>query len=196
MVDPARTLRVRLSVRSALALVFALGVTFLFLEIARDAERVIAWALSAMAIAALVRPAIVWLSHFRFVPRAVAVILTALIMLGAIGFAGYKIVHDVSDAMSSLQEAAPQRAAELEHNSKFFREIKLKERVTNLVDAIPQRLAGGEAPEAIKSAATQGVAFLAGFILTIFFVLAGFLGLSLVVQRYLAGGLTMGALKG
>ncbi len=58
MVDMARTLRVRLSVRSALALVFALGLTILFLEIARDAERVIAWALSAMAIAALVYPAV------------------------------------------------------------------------------------------------------------------------------------------
>ena len=45
--------------------------------------------------------------------------------------------------------------------------------MTNLVDAIPARLAGGEAPEAIKSAASQGVAFLAGFILTIFFVLYG-----------------------
>ena len=46
--------------------------------------------------------------------------------------------------MSSLQQAAPQRAAELEQNSEFFREIKLKERVTNLVDAIPKRLAGGD----------------------------------------------------
>ena len=52
MVAVARTLRVRLSVRSALALVFALGLTFLLLVIAHDAERVIAWALSAMAIAA------------------------------------------------------------------------------------------------------------------------------------------------
>ena len=181
MVDVARTLRVRLSVRSALALVFALGLTFLLLAIARDAERVIAWALSAMAVAAMVRPAIVWLSHFRFVPRPIAVILTAFVMLGAIGFAGYKIVHDVSDAMSSLQDAAPQRAAELEQNSKFFREIKLKERVTNLVDAIPARLAGGAAPDVIKSAVSQGVAFVAGIILTIFFVLYG--------TRIIEGGL-------
>ena len=106
-------------------------------------------------------------------PRAVAVIVTAFLLLGTIGFVGYKIVNDVSDAMSSLQQAAPQRAAELEQNSEFFREIKLKERVTNLVNAIPERLAGGDAPEAIKSAATQGVAFLAGLILTIFFVLYG-----------------------
>jgi predicted PurR-regulated permease PerM len=183
MVDMARTLRVRLSVRSALALVFALGLTFLVLSIARDAERVIAWALSAMAIAALVYPAVEWLAHFRFVPRALAVFLTAIVLLGTIGFIGYKIVNDVSDAMSSLQEAAPQRAAELEQNSEFFREIKLKTRVTNLVDAIPQRLAGGGAPEAIKSAATQGVAFLAGFILTVFFVLYG--------RRLLDGGLSL-----
>jgi putative heme transporter len=183
MVDTARTLRVRLSVRSALALVFALGVTFLFLEIARDAERVIAWALSAIAIAALVHPAIAWLAHFRFVPRAVAVLVTALVMLGTIGFLGYKIVNDVSDAMSSLQQAAPQRAAELEKNSEFFREIKLKERVTNLVDAIPQRLAGGATPDVIKSAVSRGVAFLAGLILTIFFVLYG--------NRIIEGGLRL-----
>jgi predicted PurR-regulated permease PerM len=183
MADIARTLRVRLSVRSALALVFALGLTFLLLEIAHDAERVIFWALSAMAIAALVRPGVMWLAHFRFIPRAVAVVLTALVILGAIGFVGYKIVNDVSDAMSSLQQAAPQRAAELEKNSDFFREIKLKERVTNLVDAIPARLAGGNAPQAIESAATEGVAFLAGLILTIFFVLYG--------TRLIEGGLRL-----
>ncbi len=163
----------RLSVRSALALVFALGVTFLVLEIARDAERVIAWALSAMAIAALVYPAVAWLAHFRLVPRALAVILTALVMLGAIGFAGYKIVNDVSDAMSSLRQAAPQRAAELEQSSDFFREIKLRERTTNLVNAIPERLAGGDTSAALKSAASRSVAFVAGTILTIFFVLYG-----------------------
>jgi len=173
MVERARTLRVRLSVRSALAMVFALGFVVLVLEIAHDAERVIAWALSAMAIAALVYPAVKWLAHFRLVPRPLAVVITAVVLLGAIGFTGYKIVNDVSNAMSSLQQAAPERAADLQQHSEFFREIKLRERVTNLVNAIPERLAGGEAPEAIKSAASQGVAFLAGLILTIFFVLYG-----------------------
>jgi predicted PurR-regulated permease PerM len=145
----------------------------LVLEIARDAERVIAWALTAMAIAALVYPAVRWLAHFRFVPRPVAVLVTALVFLGAIGFVGYKIVNDVSDAMSSLQDAAPKRAAELQQHSEFFREIRLEPRVTKLVNAIPERLAGGQAPEAIKSAASRGVAFLAGVILTIFFILYG-----------------------
>jgi predicted PurR-regulated permease PerM len=170
MADVART---RLSFRSALALVFTLGATVLVLEVARNAERVLAWVFAAMAIAALVYPAFAWLSHFRFVPRAVAALLLALVTLGTLGFIGYRVVHDVSNAMSSVETQAPQRAAQLEKNSDFFREIKLRERVQKLVDAIPKRLAGGEAPQAIKSALTRGVAFVAGVILTIFFVLYG-----------------------
>jgi len=172
MADVART-PVRLSFRSALALVFALGVTVLVLDVALNAERVLAWVLAAMAIAALLYPAFAWLAHFRYIPRALAALLLALITLGTIGFIGYRVVSDVSNAMSSLQAQAPQRAAQLEKNSDFFREIKLRERVQKLVDAIPKRLAGGEAPQAIKSALTRGVAFVAGVILTIFFVLYG-----------------------
>ena len=152
---------------------FALGATVLVLEVARNAERVLAWVLAAAAIAALLYPAFAWLSHFRYVPRALAALLLAVVTLGTLGFVGYRVVHDVSNAMSALQEQAPQRAGQLEKNSDFFREIKLRERVQKLVDAIPKRLAGGEAPQAIKSALTRGVAFVAGVILTIFFVLYG-----------------------
>jgi len=174
MVDATRTPgRVQVSTRTALALVFALAITILLLEIAHDAERVIAWVFAAMAIAALVYPLIAWLAHFRFVPRPVAVLVTVVILLGSAGFVGYRIVHDVSNAMSALQEAAPQRAAELEKHSEFFREIKLESRVHKFVDAIPQRLAGGDATKALKSAATRSIAFIAGMILTIFFVLYG-----------------------
>jgi predicted PurR-regulated permease PerM len=96
-----------------------------------------------------------------------------LVSLGTVGFLGYRIVNDVSDAMSSLQDAAPKRAAELEQDSDFFREIKLQQRVTKLVDEIPTRLAGGGPTEALKTNATRGVAAVAGLILTIFFVLYG-----------------------
>lgn len=147
--------------------------TILLLEMAADSQRVLAWILCAAAVAALVSPAVDWLAHFRFIPRGIAVLITVMVMLGAIGFVGYRIVDDVTDAMTSLQRAAPSRAAELERDSDFFREIKLEERVTRLVDTIPERLAGGEAPEVIRSAASRGVALLAGVILTIFFVLYG-----------------------
>jgi predicted PurR-regulated permease PerM len=173
MADSSRTTRVRLSVRSALAVVFGLAATVLVLELVHNAQRVIAWVLCALAIAALVYPAVAWLSRSRFIPRGIAVLLLVVFGLGTIGFLGYRVVNDVSDAMSSLQQAAPKRAAELERDSAFWREIKLQERVTKLVNAIPKRLAGGEPTQALKSAATRGVAFLAGLILTIFFMVYG-----------------------
>jgi len=183
MADGARTVRVRLSIRSALALVFGLALTVLLLRILHSSERVIAWVLVAMAVAALVYPAVEWLAHFKYIPRGVAILITVILGLGSIGFLGYRIVNDVSDAMSSLQEAAPKRAAELERDSDFFREIKLEERVTKLVDEIPTRLAGGEPTEALRTNATRGVAFVAGLILTIFFMLYG--------QRLIEGGLSL-----
>ena len=123
----ANAFRVRLSLRTALALVFAFGVTVLVLEIARDAERVIAWVLSAMAIAALA------VSRGR-VARALPVRAPSdrghrspcSPRSATLGFLGYRIVNDVSKAMSCLQSAAPARAGELEKNSDFFREIKLQ----------------------------------------------------------------------
>ncbi|HYL51617.1 MAG TPA: AI-2E family transporter [Acidimicrobiia bacterium] len=183
MADGARTPRVRLSLRSALALVFGLAFTVLLLHILHSSERVIAWVLGAMAIAALVYPVVDRLARFRYVPRGLAVLITFVLGLGGFGFLGYRIVHDVTDAMSSLQDAAPKRAAELERTSDFFREIKLQQRVTKLVDEIPSRLAGGEATQALRTNATRGIAFVAGLILTIFFVLYG--------PRLILGGLSL-----
>src|SRR5262249_19607134 len=122
MADGTRTVRVRLSVRSALAIVFALVVTALLLEIAQNAERVIAWVLIAAAIAALVFPAVEWMTRSRFVPRGLAVLILVIVALGTIGFLGYRIVNDVSDATTQLQDAAPARAAQLERDSDFWRE--------------------------------------------------------------------------
>jgi len=51
-----------------------------------------------------------------------------------------------------MGSAAPQRAGELEQNSEFFREIKLKERVTNLVDAIPPLAPDADSPEKMVDA--------------------------------------------
>src|SRR5262249_39058652 len=87
----ARTLRVRMSVRSALAIVFGLAATVLALEIVHNSQRVIAWVLVAAAIAALVFPAVEWLAHFRFIPRALAVLILVLFGLGTLGFLGYRI---------------------------------------------------------------------------------------------------------
>ena len=72
-----------------------------------------------------------------------------------------------------MQKAAPERAAQLEKNSDVLRQVHLRAARAELVDDIPNRLAGGSATKALESAATSGVAFVAGFILTIFFLVYG-----------------------
>jgi predicted PurR-regulated permease PerM len=156
-----------------------LALTVLMLEIARHSERVIAWVFTAGAIAVLVYPAVQFGS--RWLPRVLVVVLLVLVGLGTIGFVGYRLVSDVSKATDSLQQAAPRRAAQLEKNSDLLRQVHLTRRVKKFVDGLPNRLAGGSATKALESAATRGVAFVAGLILTIFFVLYG--------PRILDGGL-------
>jgi predicted PurR-regulated permease PerM len=177
MSDGARTTpqharpELRVSLRSALAIVVALALTILVLEIALDAERVVAWALTAMAVAALVQPAVAF--FHRFMSRGLAVLVVFVLVLGSIGFVTYRIVREVSDQTARLQKAAPERARELERDSELLREIKFERRVERLVDAIPERLRGGSTAEAIRSAANRSVAFVAGVVLTLFFVLYG-----------------------
>jgi predicted PurR-regulated permease PerM len=171
MPDTARTAQVRLSLRSALTIVVAIAATILLLEIVLDAERVIAWTLTAIAVAALVHPVVSGLS--RYVPRAIAVLLVVVLVLGSIGYATYRIVDDVSAQTERLQQLAPRRAAELERDSELLQEIRLTRRVRNLVNAIPERLRGGSTAEALQSAANRGLALVVGFVLTLFFVLYG-----------------------
>jgi predicted PurR-regulated permease PerM len=157
--------------RSAFVIVFALAATVLVLETLQSAERVIAWVLSSAAVAALLYPLVVFFD--RYLPRAVAILVVFVVVLGSIGIAAKGLIDDVQRETRRLQVAAPQRAAELERGSDLFRELKLRTRVKNLVDEIPQRLQGGSAAEAIRSAANRGLAFLASLILTLFFVIYG-----------------------
>jgi len=166
-----RATDVTISVRSALAVLTLLAVTVLALEIARHSERVIAWVFVAGAIAVLVYPAVEL--GARWLPRVLVVVLLVLLGLGAIGFVGYRLVNDVANATDSLQDAAPKRAAHLEKTSDLLRQVHFHQRVQTFVNDIPKRLAGGSATKALESAATSGVAFLAGLILTIFFLIYG-----------------------
>jgi predicted PurR-regulated permease PerM len=162
---------VKLSLRSALAIVFALAATVLVLEVALDAKRVIAWAISALIVAALVQPVVTFLE--RYMRRGVAVVLLFVVVFGSLGVLTYRIVHEVSQQTRRIQEVAPERAAELERDSELLQEIHFTRRVQRLADSIPQRLAGGDAAEAIRSAANRGLAFVVGVVLTLFFVLYG-----------------------
>ena len=167
----ARVSDVFVSVRTALVIMSLLALTVLALEIVRNSERVIAWVLVAGAIAVLVYPAVEF--GARFLPRVLVVLLLVILGLSAVGFVSYRLVNDVTSATDRLQQAAPARAAQLEKNSDVLRQVHLRRRVTNLVADIPKRLTGGSGTKALESAATSGVAFVAGLILTIFFLIYG-----------------------
>ena len=170
-VSSARVSDVHVSVRSALAIVSLLALTVLMLEIALHSEQVIAWILVAGAASVLLYPVVEFGS--RFMARGIVVLLLVIASLSTLGFIGYRIVNDVSQATDLLQDAAPRRAAQLEKNSDLLKQVHLTKRVQNLVDNLPSRLTGGSTTKAIESFATRGVAFVAGTILTIFFVVYG-----------------------
>jgi predicted PurR-regulated permease PerM len=166
--------RLRISSRSVVLAVGVIAVTLLVLRVLSSAERVLAWALIASSTAALVDPAVEWVS--RRLPRGLAVAAVALSGLALIGGVSYGVVDDVVEQTSNLQERAPELALEIETESRFAEaatEADLSERTERFARSVPERLRGGTPAEAIRSAATRGLSFLAVFVLTVFFLLHG-----------------------
>ena len=151
-----------------------LGATLALLAVIAAAQRVIGWILVAATLAGLLHPLVSLVA--RRVPRAVATGLVMLTLVGTAGAIGYRLVDDVARETRRLQEAGPQRAAELEGSERFgdfARDIRLAERVDRFLQKLPERLRGGTTAEALQAAATRGVAFLATGVLTIFFLQHG-----------------------
>ena len=160
--------------RAVVLAVLTIAATVLALRILESAGRILGWVAMAAAVAAVLTPAISTLA--RRIPRGVAVALVALGTLAAIAGVTYGLVEDVVQQTATLQREAPRLAAELEESGRFAqaaREAKLSERVESFVEEVPERLRGGTAPDAVRSAATRGLAFLAVTVLTIFMVLHG-----------------------
>lgn len=170
---PARA-RLRLSGRSIALAVAVVTLTLLVLRVLSSAGRVIGWVLIASSTAALVYPLVDRLT--RRIPRGVAVAVVALGSLALAGAVTYGAVDDVVEQTANLEDAAPRLAQELEEDSHFAEaatEFDLSERTEAFVRGVPERLRGGTPAEAIRSAATRGLSFLAVFVLTLFFLLHG-----------------------
>jgi predicted PurR-regulated permease PerM len=70
----------------------------------------------------------------------------------------------------------PRAARDLERSDRFgktARELDLADRAEEFVDELPERLRGGSVQDALRSAATRGVAFLATGVLSLFFLIHG-----------------------
>jgi predicted PurR-regulated permease PerM len=150
------------------------GGTLAVIRLLLASQRVIGWILAAAAIAGLLHPFVTALT--RKLPRGLAVLIVVVVTLASTGFVGYSVVQGVVRQEAALKRAAPRRAAQLERSHRFgkaAREFHLQRRVTRFVNEVPQRLQGGKPADALRSAATRGIAFLATGILAIFFLLEG-----------------------
>ena len=166
--------RLRISPRSAVLSVAIFGATLALLAVIAAAQRVIGWILVAATLAGLLHPLVSVLA--RRMPRALATGLVMLTLVGSVGTIGYRLVDDVASETRRLQEAGPERAAEIERSERFgdiARDMRLAERTDRFLQELPARLRGGTTAEALQAAATRGVAFLATGVLTIFFLQHG-----------------------
>lgn len=174
MASPPATERLRVSTRSAVIAVAMLGVTLALLRLVSASTRVIGWLAAAVTIAGLLHPLVAILS--RRLPRWLALLLVVACTLAVVGFVAYRVVDDISNEMKSLEESVPAAAKRLESSERYgelAREFNLSERASDFVEEVPNRLRGGSATEALRSAATRGVAFLATGVLALFFLLSG-----------------------
>jgi predicted PurR-regulated permease PerM len=166
--------RLRISPRSAVLAVAMFGAMLVALRVLSSSERVVGWILAAAAIAGLLDPYVNLLA--RAIPRGVAVIVVGLLTVASAATIAYALVDGVVREYHDIQQAAPARARELEERGRFkeaFSDFRLAERVQRIVDDAPDRLQGGTPADAIRSATTRGLAFLATGILALFFMLHG-----------------------
>src|SRR4051812_19970982 len=127
--------RLRLTPRSVVLAVAMFGATLALLRVAAASHRVLGWVAAAAVIAALIHPIVETLS--RWMPRALAVALVVLLVLGAAATVGYAVVHSVARQTDRLKASAPAAARKLERSERYgelAREFKLVERTKRFVD--------------------------------------------------------------
>jgi predicted PurR-regulated permease PerM len=167
--------RLRVSNRSVALFVLLVGLTLVLVRMVSAAGRVVGWMLVATAVAGLL-DGIVRRLCMRGMRRGRAVLLVAAGTLFVVGFVTYRVVGDVQQGMRALDRAAPAAASRIEANERFgdaARALHLTERTRGLVRELPVRLRGGSTAEALRAAATRGVAFLTTSVLTLFLLLHG-----------------------
>jgi len=151
-----------------------LGVTIAVLAMIAASTRVLGWILVAATFAGLLHPVVDAVA--RRLPRPLALALVVIGTLAIAGFVGYRVVNDINAQLHELQRELPKAARAIERSRRFgeaAHDSHLSARVAAFVHQLPERLRGGSTAEALRAAATRGVAFLATTVLTIFFIIHG-----------------------
>ncbi|HUR19128.1 MAG TPA: AI-2E family transporter [Acidimicrobiales bacterium] len=173
---PARgaTRQLRITPRSAVLAVAMFGAMLVLLRVAVASRRVLGWILVAAAIAGLLHPLVARLA--RRLPRGLAVLVVFGVSAATVGGLGYGLVDAVVSETARLEEAAPAAARRIERDDRFgdlARDVKLAEHTKSFLEGLPERLRGGTPGDALRAAATRGVAYLATGVLSIFLLLHG-----------------------
>lgn len=166
--------RIRISGRSIVLAVAGVTLALLVLRVLSSATRVLVWVAMAATTAALAYPLVERLG--RRLPRGIAVAVIALSGLALVGGVTYGLVDGVVEQTELLERRAPVLAREIETEGRFAEaaaEADFSDRVQRFVEGVPDRLRGGTPAEALRSATTRGLSFLAIFVLTVFFLLHG-----------------------
>lgn len=174
MAAPQPRERLRISPRSVVIAVALLGALLIGMRIVAQSERVIGWILAAGAAAGLLHPYVALLE--RKIPRGFAVLIVGLCAVASAAAIAYALVDGIVREYDEISVAAPERARELEEKGRFreaFHDAHFAERVEAVIEQAPERLRGGTPAEALRSAATRGIAFLATAVLALFFMMHG-----------------------
>lgn len=145
------------------------GLTLGLLTLFAASRRVLGWVVAAATLAGILHPAVARLACR--LPRGLAVAVVAVAAVGVVAVVAWRAVDDVADQTDRLRRAAPAAARRVEAGegrvAELARQARLAERTERFVDEVPERLRGGRPAQALRSAATRGVAYLATFVLTV-----------------------------
>lgn len=166
MPAPERPLRVTVGAQPVALVLGAVAVAIMAFTVAGAARRILGWALACAIVAIVVEPVVHALS--RYLPRVVAIVVTLLLTaaIGATVAAG--VLQDLGNQFDRLRVELPRAAAELESEGGLAENVRLRERVEELLDDVrdPRSGLASEAPGTLSAYFVSGI-------LTIFLLASG-----------------------
>lgn len=163
----------RITARSAVIGVLVVVAGIVAQRIFVAAHRPLSWAAAAVVVAVLIDPIVDLLD--RHIPRLAAVIVTLVVVGGAVFAVTYMAFDDLADGLDRLGRAAEDAAAQLEERDDsvgdLARDVDATRRVNQFVDALDERVTGGN--EVLASTAGTAPTYLVAGILTLFLMSYG-----------------------
>jgi predicted PurR-regulated permease PerM len=163
----------RLTGTAALTIVGTIVGLVVLKEVFVAAHRPISWAVAAVAASVLLDPIV---DRLAVRIRRVPAVLVTFVAIGAVGVGTAYIVFDeVEQAINRLEVEAPKAADSIEERDdrvgEVARDFQLSARVDDALDALDERVTGGE--DVLVSTAGTAPAYLVSAILTIFLLTFG-----------------------